>query len=492
MILSISGVSVVKDSRNSFLLTKDQKIYAFKSYKRIFETPCLTNVKFFECFSVSCYAVVEQIGIEVKLLLYDSFVSEFGLCKCMFDLTFPQDPVTADGSRKDEKFSVEIVASVRHKKFFNELLVCNVDQESIVDVVLMAVDEKLLWVKFKGSFRDVEPGDYKIETIVVLKEKIRGLKFYEGILAILDESSILSIFYLCKVTQMIRKKELLLEGNVRCFRFHRGSIFVYSNLDKIIFIDLKNPQELTKQYVSLKGITSFTIVDHPQQFLIAINRNRMFYFVNFPSQNQRHIKKPDEFEDLEGSDIEVIPEVARFLEKSEKQLKEIEKKIKRAQAIKSLMNYLTTEKETKGGEATIKFHRNLPGTINDDAIVCNVTDQKLGCEFIEIQVELSKVFKVLNSYNIFFQRRGVNGIYNKTLKLEGHKEILHVLLPAEEDDNATNIMSLDLSIVLDIKGQTRLTMYPIPIKEVTPSNGPRVYFQDNLDTCLETIASMKM
>ena len=485
-------MSVVKDSRNSFLLTKDQQIYAFKSYKRIYEAPCVTNVKFFECFNNSCYAVVEQIGIEVKLLLYDSFVNEFGLCKCAFDLTFPRDPVSADGSRKDEKFSVEIVKSARDKKFFNELLVCNVDQESVIDVVLLAIDEKLLWVKFKGIFQDVEPGDYKIETIVVLKEKIRGLKFYEGILTILDESSLLSVFYLCKMTQLIRKKEIFLEGAVSCFRFHRGSIFVYSNLEKIIFIDLKNPQDLTKQYVSLKGITSFTIVEHPQQCLIAINRNQMFYFVNFPNQVQRHIKKSDEFEDLQGSEIEMIPEVARFLENSEKQLLEIEDKIKQAQSMKSLINYLTTEKETKAGEATIKFHRNFPGTISDDAIVCNVTDQKLGSEFIEIQIELSKIFKVLNSFSIVFQRKGVNGSYNKTLKLEGHKEFLHVLIPAENDDDVTNIISLDLSIAFDIKGQTRLIMYPIPIKELTPSNGPRVYFQDNLDTCLETITSMKM
>jgi hypothetical protein len=443
-------------------------------------------VKFFKFFPPSCYAVIEQIGVEVKLLLYDSFDSNFGPCKCEFDLSFPRDPVTVDGSRKDEKICVEIVESARNQKFFSELLACNVEEESIDDVVLVAIDEKLLWVKFKGSFREDCEDDYEIETVTVAKERIREVKYFDGILVVLDESSILTVFYLCPVTQLIRKNEIVLEGEVKCFRFHKDKLFVYSNLEQVIFVDLKKPQEPSKRYVKLKGIVCLTIVD---QFLLAICRNQQFFHIAFPTRFQ---EKSNDFEELLDSEIEEIPEVARFLENSERKLLELEKEIKTSQTMKSFMEFLATEKEVKGGEATIKFHRNFPETIPETLEVFKVTNQKIGSEFIELQINFSRIFSVLTSFDVNFERKSPAGILTRTFTVTKNKENLHALIPAENDDDPSNEMNLDLSVSLDIKGKTRLISYPITVKEVAASNGPRVRLRDCLDACLETIAAMKM
>jgi hypothetical protein len=384
-----------------------------------------------------------------------------------------------------------MIEGATNVKFFNELLACNLKEELITDVLLISLDEKLMWVKFKKSFTEGAIDGYTIETITVAKEKIRGLKYFGGMLLMLDDHSMLTVFFLCPVTQLIRKKEILLEGKVKCFRFHHQGIFVYSNLQKVIFMDLNNLQDPTTFHVALKGITCFTIVDLLQKFIIGICRNQKFYYINFPRINQQESRKSSQFIELKGSDVEAIPEVAKFLEHGEKNLLEIDQKIKRAQVLKSLIQHLATQKDFKSGEATIKFHRNFPVTILDDAIVCKATDQKVGCEFIEIQLKLVQVLKALSSFDIIYRRHGSSGVITKTMKIDEYKEVINILMPAEKEDDARNKMSIDLSITFNVKGRARLISYPISITEVTPSTDARICISCSLDTCLETITAMK-
>lgn len=483
-------MSVVYDHRNSFLVTKDQKLYTFKSFKRIFNAPTLRNVKFFKCFNNSCYAVVQQIGVEVKLLLYDSFSEEFDVSKCEFDLSFPQDEVTIGGCRDDEIICVEMIEDAIDVKFFNGLLACDLVEDSISDVLLVSIDEKLLWVKFSKKFKKGAIDDYAIVTVTVAKKKIIGLKYYEGLLMILDSQTTLTLLYLCPVTALIRKKEILLEGKVNCFRFHHNCVFIYSNSDKVIFMNLKNPMEPSTQRMELKGIMSFTIVDQPQPFIIGICCNRMFYYITIPSHLQQNSRRKDQFEELGGSDIEAIPEVARFLENGEKKLLEIEQKIKRVRMLQTLMKHLSSQNNFKAGEAIINFHRNIPATIPDGMIVCKVMNEKLGSEFIEVQMLLTKVLTQLDCLDIIFRRKGSGGIETKHLRVCGNG--VHFLMPAKKNDDAKNKMSLEVRFTFDVEGKTRALTYPVSIKQVTPSAYAQICLRDSLDICLETVASMKM
>lgn len=434
--------------------------------------------------------MIEQVGIEVKLLLYDSFGEEFDACKCEIDLSFIESAVTAGGSRNDERINLEMIQDASDRKFFSELLACDLDEQSIVDVVLMGIDEKLLWVKFKESFKEGAVEGYTIETVTVAKEKIRGLKYNEGTLMMLDDRSVLTVFYLCPVTQLIRKNEIVLEGKIKCFQFH-GSVFIYSNLDKVSFMDLKEPQEPSLIQIRLKGITCLTVVDHLQRFIIGICWNQKFYHITFPSQRKQP-KKKDQFEELQSSDIEMIPEVARFLENGEKKLLELEQKIKHAQSMQNLLAHLRRQKGFVAGEATVDFHQNFPQSLPENAIVCKVTDQKLGSEFIEIKIKLEKILNVLNFSVITFDREGSNGTITKTLKVDGNKENVHILIPAESGDDATNKMSLELYIAFDFTTQTRFLTYPIEITKVTSSTEARIGLGDSLDVCLETVEKMEL
>lgn len=62
----------------------------------------------------------------------------------------------------------------RATKFFSDLVAS--DMERIHDILLVSIDNKLLWIKFPGSFRDAA-FDYTVETVTTMKANIRGIKY---------------------------------------------------------------------------------------------------------------------------------------------------------------------------------------------------------------------------------------------------------------------------------------------------------------------------
>lgn len=370
------------------------------------------------------------------------------------------------------------------EKFFCELLACDLKEESIIDVLLISIDDKLFWIKYKQNFQKRALDGFVITAITAAKGTIRGMKYADGVLMMLDDSSVLTVYQFCTTLNAITKREILLDGNVKCFRFN-GSIFIYSNLEKIIFIDLRNPSASASHIVNLHGITCFSIVTE-LKIIIAVCRNQMFY--SLPLQRPQVKKKLTDFETFSDSDIEQIPCVAKFLEAEERAMMGMEKKIVQAQKLKFLMQHLTTNKGFKAGDATIKLYQNFPSTLPDDAIVCKATDQKLGSGFIEATIRLSKILASL-TLSIAFHRLGASGIITRMIKINCAKESVRVVMP---DDDATDKMSLDLHLSYTFKGETRLLTFPIDILEIIRCNTPRIKLADDFDKCLDAIRNMKM
>lgn len=481
---------MIQDARNSFLHTRDGRIFTFKSFRKILELPSF-NVKYFNCFDNSCYVLIQQAGTALKLSIYLSFGEEFDISSCEMDLDYPVNPVTIGGERDKELICVEMIQGPLKSKtvlFLSELLACNLREENIVDVLLLSIDDKLMWIKYKNSFRERAIDGYSIETITIAKGVIRGIKHCENFLMMLDDLSILTVFHLCRTTQTIKKTEILLDGIVQCFRFHHNT-FIYSNLEQIIFIDVNQFAQQTRRTVNIKGVSCFTnVAGH--DFMLAVCRNRMFYYVPMQAPQKQMIANNDEdFSELVAADIEEIPLVAKFLETEEKNLILIEQEIIKAQKLKLFMQHLISNKNFTAGEAIIKFHRNYP-VLTENAIACKV-NQHSGLGFIEINIEFAKILTAL-SFNIAFNRHGASGVITRTIKIDCANESSCIILPAETDDDAASKKSLELTINHDIKGKTILMTYPINIKEVILLKKVIVRPKDSLDHCLEIANKRQM
>lgn len=481
---------MIQDARNSFLHTRDGRIFTFKTFRKILELPSF-NVKFFNCFGNSCYVLIQQTGTALKLSIYPSFGEEYDISSCEMDLDYPRNPVTIGGARDNELICVEMIQGPLKAKtvlFLSELLACNLKDENIVDVLLISIDDKLMWIKYKNSFHESAIDGYSIETVTIAKGVIRGIKHCENFLMMIDDLSMLTVFHLCRTTQIIKKTEILLDGIVHCFRFHLNT-FIYSNLEQIIFIDINQFAQPARRTVNLKGITCFSnVAGH--NFMLAVCRNRMFYYVPMKALQKQMITNNDEdFMELGTADIEAIPFVAKFLETEEKNLILIEQEIIKAQKLKLLMQHLISNKNFTAGDAIIKFHRDYP-LLTENAIVCKV-NQHSGLGFIEINITFAKILTAL-SFNIAFNRHGASGVITRTIKIDCANESSCIILPAETDNDATSKKSLELTLNHNIKGKTILMTYPINIKEVVALKKAIVGPKDSLDDCLEIVNKRQM
>lgn len=426
----------------------------------------------------------------MKLHLYSSFGVESSDLKCEFDLSYPRDAISIHASRNSEKICAQMIEGPFKKideTFFTEMLACDLRKETIRDVLLVSIDAKLLWIKYKGSYRE-GVDEYSIETIASVNENIRGLKYCDGMLLILDELSVLTIFYV--KGKLINKKEILLEGEVKCFSFHQNA-FIYSNLKKIVFVDVTNPQTPSTFVVNLKGIVCFSVVTE-LNFIVAICHNHMFYYIPLSRPKQQHKKRlKDEFEVLTNTDIELIPSIARFIEAEEKNLHLTSQKIKDALELKTFLQHLIISRNFSAGDAVITFHQNYPKVPDSGLVICNFDNQLFDVGFIEVKISFSKLLTTM-SFTVAFYRQTSSGLITQLTKVVNAKETVSIFLPADTTDDPSNKMSLDVNLNYDFRGGTRLLIYPINVSLVVPFDGPRVKLKNSLDNCLEIINKLKM
>lgn len=482
---------MVRDSLNSFLLTRDKRIFVFKSFKRVVELDGYSNIKLFDSFN-KCYVIVEQTGAKVMIRLLDSFNDDRISCSCEFDLSFPSDSVSINSNRNDENICVEMIEgplSEATALFFTELLACNLQKESVCDILLTSIDNKLIWVKYKDSFTDGAIDGYTIESITTANGAILGIKFYNERLLVLDETSLLSVFYLCPMTGIIKKKEMQLNGKVKCFRFYR-SFFIYSNMKSVFFVSFSKPGEPDVHSVDLKGIVCFTVVPELNA-IVAICHHCMFYHLPVQFNHQRAGNGLD-FQDFTHADVESIPSVTRFFEVEEQKLMKLAETVRETQSLKFLLQHLSENKDFVAGSAIITFLNNMP-KCSTKIIFCKVTDQKLGNGFIEVKLNLKKVLLKMR-LSITLSRHLASGVADRIVKIDDACEENHIVMPAETTDDASNKMTLDLifSYKSSCNGEEKLITLPINIIKVIPFDGPRIKLKGGLDDCLQAIKRIKL
>lgn len=489
--LNVLGSTVVQDSRNSFLLTKDKRMFAFKSFKKVIELMHVSNIIHFESFG-NCYVAVEQVGIDFRVKIFSSFGDELDICHCDFDLSYGKDPVSINDSRDSEEICVLMLEGplgIEDIKFFNELLVCDIEQEAVHDILLMSINDRLIWIKYKDSFFEGASERCSIEIVSTMKGNIRGMKHCASFLMILDDNSMLTILYLCPVTQIIKKREILLEGKIRSFRFHDNTL-IYSNFEKIVFVDVTEPISPLITSVNLRFIVCFTVVAQ-QKFIIAICANRLFYFVPIKVQNLSNKQKRNQFEELGDGEIESIPGIAKFLKKEEEKLLGTEQKIKDAQKLRTLMQHLMTEKNFNAGNAVVKFHQNFPPA-NPKTIICKTSSRPVvGSCFIEIKLEVPEILQS-TTFSISIHRCSPSsGVATRMIRIESAQSNEHIIIPGEPSDDPSNKMNLELNFSYEVRSETRLLTFPINIKQIIPFDGPRIKLKSSLDDCLKLVEKMK-
>lgn len=450
----------------------------------------MSDVKHFQFFGPSCYILIEQAGIEFKIKCFTSFGEDSSSSPCNeFDLSFPSDPVSKTANRDSEAVCVAMIEGPLNKKariFFSDLLAS--DLESVHDVLLVSIDNRLLWINFRGSFRETV-FDYSVETVTTMKANIRGIHFCNGFLMVLDHNSLLTIFHICPIAKVVKRKEIFLENRVQCFRFHEN-LFAYSNLNKIIFIDATVPTAPSTHSVNLKNIVCFSIVPE-QNFLVAICANKMFYQVSMlkPERLRRSLKRSF-FEEIEFSEIETIPEVAKFLENEENELILTENRIKEAQKLKIFLQHILENENFNAGSATVKFHRSFP-QVSEDTILCKISDQRIDSFVLELEISIADIL-IGQSLTITFRRHSSSqGVLTRIIKTEASANKLHIIVPGESSDGPSNKMSLELSFSYEKHREPRELSFPISIRQVIPFEGPEVKLKSSFDDCLTLIEKMK-
>lgn len=488
------------DNNDTFLLSSEEgNIYKFESYKRFkLKEDIGRDVKLINRFN-ECYLLVRKLGTRMTVELFKSL--DPGIQLHEFDLSFPKSEAVCppnEAIRKDEKISVlmipDIIFTDGAVELFNQILLCDLPNLGVRDVLLLAIDEKLLWIKYKFSYctknEDIaDNADYTIETVYTSKAKIIALKFIGCRLILLDELSILTILEKSPSTNEIKKRELLLDGKLECFDFNTDlNLFVYSNIEKVTLMHFKNQAEQEVVDENVLGIISLSIVPE-LNCVIAISRNRLFFYI--PIRKKRFIYKKNSFQMLEDDQLCQLPDVAKYLAEQERVMLEMEQQIRNEISLGSKLRLLEARGDMPAGKATIHFLNELPQNIPNDAIMCKNFDRAI--RYIELQINMLDMPIIYNS-SIAFSRILNGATVTRTIKIKD--QLNHcIYVPRETEDGPTKKMSLDLNSSLEFNGQKIILTYPIIIESITPSSENEEMAKKlgppSLDECLKMIGNLK-
>jgi len=250
---------------------------------------------------------------------------------------------------------------------------------------------------------------------LISKGKILAMRYYNGGLMIIDQYWMLTVYYYCPDTKIIKKNEIPLVGGVQCFRFHEDYL-IYAAKYKMVIMKFLSPSvEPETSEISLGMVSTFTIVGE-HDFLIAIDANKFFYFV--PIMMSRYVydkNEKNDFFELSQDQIIKLPESIRYLEKQEAELKLLSEEFEREMDLKILLDHLEENDDFMGGSADIKFIPCLMEN-NPDDIVCNRTNSTNG-GYIKVSVTLQSILTPF-SFSISFYRYTKKGVVVRDVEIE--------------------------------------------------------------------------
>lgn len=436
--------------------------------------------------------------MSLKLKLFDSFGETFDE-KCEFDLSFVDDPVTFGGDRDNEKVCAILIENITKEKelrFFNELLVCQLENENITNILLVTVDERLSWIKFSGNYRVDPVEDYSIELLTCTKCRILGVHYHKSTLMLIDDNSVLTLFYMCPTTQLIRKKEIVVGGKITCFRF-AGCNFLCSTSEKLTIIDLRDPSRPSEKFAHIKNINCFTVVDSLKSVL-AICRNNFVYHIPLIQQRSHTVATTDNgtcFMEITDSAIESIPEVAKFFEIEEREFLDLEKRIQTAESHKALLERLQMEsRDFIAGEATIKFHQNMPTSFDDSVRLCHAQGQSLKACILEVEIQFHPILVAsrLTVTLAYKHAKSATSTAIRRIRLENARTKETLCLPVDGHLDKTKCdIRINVSLNSQLSHRLSPVYYRINATVITHPNDRDLQLDDDLTRCKEIVKRLK-
>lgn len=449
---------------------------------------------------------------KILLQLYEQYFESSGDFVCSkkeVDLMIEEDFINslendmrADKICKEFTFVAEVIINVMDNEpamqFFNLFLNINVREEGVNDVVLLSINDRLMFVKYcdvlERSALEVDMDlDEKtsIQSVLISKGRIMGIKFCNNSLMIIDDFWMLSIYFYCPLGGIIKKKDMPLIGEVTCFRFTKNYL-IYSNEHSINFIKFNDPASEPETFeIDLKMIIKFTVID---KFLLAIDKNHFFYYVPIrpPLFIHDRVKKNNEFEEIMDAEIIKFPQVIQHLQSIEKEFKNLSNQIETSKSLNLLLDHLLLHGENFiAGSANIKFLPGVPSktTIND--IICTPTNSKSGHTYIQISVTLQKIIIPFTFIIAFFRKTTSQGTLVRHIEVKNRKKTeFSIFVPAERDDDPKNIMELFVHFNFNSNSDKHVLQFPMPISYVEKNNLYQSVVRTDMNGYVEILANL--
>lgn len=484
----VYGSKFVKSKGTIYVLMRNGKIHQFKSLKSIdtVDELVMECVYYFESFGDDAEKFIAITENSSKIVLK---VYELGFTKIKeFDLMCSEDTLKA--LRKENNissFAREILFNVEYlinrndsedkiDNFFNAFFNCNLTEESVDEILLVSMNDRLMWIK----------NEEEIQTKLIAKGKILSIRYWNGGLMIIDENFMLTIFYYCNDTRIIKKNEIPLVGGVRCFRFYQEYL-IYSAKYKMVIMKFISPSmEPETCEISLGMITTFTII-HDHDFLIAIDVNNFFYYV--PIMQSRYIydrSDKNDFFELSRDEIIKLPESIKYLEEQEKELKKLSEEFEREMDLKILFDHLDENDDFVGGNAIVEY---LPCLLQVEAhdIVCKRTNNNSNGSYIKISLFLQSLLSPFSFSIVCYRHSKDYGVNVRDIEIpKPHENHFSIFIPTERSDNSQN----RIEIFVHFKTEETVLEFPVLIERIDVNENYKEVNNDVMDECIKEIEKL--
>jgi hypothetical protein len=358
------------------------------------------------------------------------------------------------------------------------------------------MNDRLFYVKYKGTFDeesnqmdelDQEP--LQLETVIISRGKIKSIKYLNSSIMIIDEFWVLTIFYQCIRTNVIKRTEIALGDEITCYEFTDKHL-IYSNRYKIIFMRFKiAPSEPDIIEVDLSLVARFSISQN-NEFLIAIDKNKFFYYVPIP-----HSEVPkdsdvikENYEKITNDDLKKFPDVLKYLENVEQDIKELSETIEHESNMLILLTHLEAHDNVSAGTAKIKYLPFLTQSQEHD-IICDAITLQSGHSYIRIVIELDRIFCAFKFTIAFYRHTSHKGVLVRHIEIEPRNEKTHfaIYVPEEIDDHPDNKLELFANFYVNTKAECHTLQFPLSIKGTKVSTSYTSRQNIEIEKCIKAL-----
>ncbi|XP_070498275.1 uncharacterized protein [Chironomus tepperi] len=484
---NIAGVDIISNQFHTYIHDKNGDLFKFRSAQSLDKVKH-ENILFLRYYNFqdnSCFVMISKADTKISLYIYDkSFDKEYSGYQKYVDLILPEDSiqtleneVTLPKIKENFTFASEMLYNITENdldvEFFNFFLGLDVKNENIRDILLVSMNDRLFYVKYTGTFdaESTEMGELdqeplQLETVIVSRGRIKAIKYLNSSIMIIDEFWVLTIFYQCIRTNVIKRTEIPLGDEITCFEF-TDQYLIYSNRSKIIFMKFKlAPSEPEVFEVDLSLVATFSIAQN-NEFLIAIDKNKFFYYVPIP---QTEVPKDsddmnEKYEKVTKDDLKKFPDVLKYLENVEQDIKELSDTIEYESNMLLLLTHLERNDNVTSGSAKIKYLPFLTPSQEDD-IICDPITLQSGHSFIRIVIELDRIFSAFKFTIAFYRHTSNKGVLLRHIEIEprNDKTNFAIYVPDELNDHPDNKLELYANFYVNIKDECHTLQFPFSIK----------------------------